>query len=119
MPMDLKNMAIKPKDDVLYDYEGRRPNYGYGLSIHLNDSQIKALGLDSPMKAGTIVMVEAKAIVESTRESVEGNVVNEDGDQTDMSMSLQITDLAVEEEGEAPNAAEILYSKPKPKEQSS
>lgn len=111
--MKLNSMATPYKDTGLVSEResGRRPKYGYGLTLHLNDEQLKALGVKKPFPVGTIIMVEAKAMVESTRESVEGRVDDDgDTDYTEVSMSLQITDMAVEAEGKAKNPAEILYT---------
>ena len=111
MALNLKNMASKKAENNDVADSGITSKYGYGLSINLNDEQMKLLGITKPIKAGTAITLEAKAVVESTRESVEGSVDNEDGDNTDMGMSIQITDLALEEAGEVPNPAEILYNK--------
>ena len=109
MAMNLKDMKKEPepvKENGEIDYP--KPNYGYGLEIHLDDKQLKMLGITKPLPAGAVVMLEAKGIVESTRESVETKAGG-DGDNVDMNMSIQITHLGIEEEGEAPNPAEILY----------
>jgi len=112
MAMNLKNMASKEaENNDVPDGVSSTSRYGYGLNIRLNDEQMKTLGISKPIKAGTVVVIEAKAIVESTRESVEGNVNDDnDGDKTDMGMTLQITDMGLEEAGESPNPAEILYT---------
>ncbi len=108
MALKLTNMKIKTESTGLVSEEGSRLNYGYGLSIYLNDAQLKKLGLTKPLPAGTIVTLEAKGIVESTSERVERKA-DDDADVVDVSMDVQITDLALEPEGTATNPAEILY----------
>lgn len=109
--MNLKNMAVKSAEnnDVATD-AGVTSRYGYGLNIRLNDEQMKLLGIPKPIKAGTKIILEAHGIVESTHESVEGKA-DADADNVDIGMSIQITDLALEEGGETPNPAEVLYTK--------
>ena len=79
--------------------EPMSPNpYGYGLILCLNDDQCEALGITTPLSAGSVVTVTGRAFVKSARQSVE-----DDGDDTgtDVSLELQITDLAI---GPAPAA---------------
>lgn len=109
MAMNLKDMKKEPepvKENGEIDYP--KNNYGYGLEIHLDDKQLKTLGLTKPLPAGTVIMIEAKGIVESTRESVETKAGG-DADNVDVNMSIQITHLGIEPEGTATNPAEILY----------
>ena len=70
--------------------------YGYGLSINLNDDQCEALGIKTPLAAGAVVMISARAFVRSATASVES-----DGDDKgpDVSMSLQITDMELKAGG--------------------
>lgn len=85
---------------------GPMNKYGYGLCLYLDDDQCKKLGLDKALPAGTIVKIEGKAIVESSTDRV-GRYKDE---SSEVSISLQITDLGVEPEGTASNAAEVLYA---------
>lgn len=82
------------------------PNYPGGLCLYLDEDQCEALGIAKALKAGTQVTLQAKAIVTSSTESLE-----RDGDDkgTDVSLSLQITDLGVTVQGVVRNAAEQLY----------
>ena len=109
MAMNLKDMekAPKPKkENGEIDYPESK--YGYGLEINLDDDQLKKLGLTKPLPAGTVVVIEAKGLVESTRESVETKVGG-DADNIDVNMTVQITHLGIEPEGTATNPAEVLY----------
>lgn len=66
--------------------------YPYGLRICLNDDQCEALGIKGPISAGTQLQVQALVTVVRCTESTEA-----DGDDTgnDISMDLQITDMAI------------------------
>lgn len=110
MAMNLKNMK-KSRDEIKSDSEDPiRANYPYGLELYLHDEVMKALGITKPLPVGTTVTIEAKAIVTSTRESVEDSLNDQDGDKVDKSMSVQITDLGIEQTGEESDPAEVLYS---------
>lgn len=106
--VSMKKELSKDSDTDCISPSYSRSNFGYGLQLCLDDDQCEALGLKQPLPAGTIVMLQAKAIVVSATQSVE-----DDGDDKgpDVSMSIQITDLALEPEGTASDAADILYSK--------
>ena len=70
--------------------------YGYGLRLCLNDDQCEALGIKTPLAAGSTVMVTARAVVTRATESMEA-----DGDDKgpDVSLELQITDMALKPGG--------------------
>ncbi len=107
--MELKDMALEPQKDAQGvacspDYYGSK--YGYGLQLQLDDEQCKKLGLDRSLPAGTIVKIEAKALVESTGE----RVARKEEDGLSVHMSLQITDLGVEPQGTEPHPSELLYT---------
>lgn len=107
--MKTVNMAIEPKKDergLCCDPGSNK--YGYGLTLYLDDDQCKKLGLDKALPAGTIVKIEAQAIVESAGE----RVPRKDSDGMNVNMSLQITDLGVEPQGTEPHPAELLYTNP-------
>lgn len=80
--------------------------YPGGLCLYLDEDQCEALGISKALKAGTQVSISASAIVTSATESLE-----RDGDDkgTDVSLSLQITDLGVTVQGVMRNAAKELY----------
>jgi hypothetical protein len=81
-------------------------NYPSGLSIWLSEDQCEALGITKALKPGTEVSISAKAIVTTSSESLE-----RDGDDkgNDVSVSLQITELAATPGGVVRGAAEVLY----------
>lgn len=68
--------------------------YGYGLRIHLNDDQVEALGIKTPPTAGTVVQVVALATVVTVEQRTE---VDGDDKGPDISLCLQITDMALEQ----------------------
>lgn len=71
-----------------------REDYPYGLSISLDAETIKKLGLSEDLQVGDVVELRAKAKVRSMSQSSS----EEGGENRDL--SLQITDLCVEDEGE-------------------
>ena len=104
----MKLVSMKKDDD---DSQGagsycRSEKYGYGLTLYLDEDQCDALGISKSMKAGTQVTLQATAVVTSSTESLE-----RDGDDkgTDVSLSLQITDLGLLSGSMLKDAAKQLY----------
>lgn len=92
--MDLVSMKT---DDAGGMSDACAPNpYGYGLCLRLNDDQCEALGIKAPLAAGSTVMVTARAVVTQATSRVEA-----DGDDAgpDISLELQITDMAIKPGG--------------------
>lgn len=103
--MALVSMKREKDDDMCCG--GWTPsNYPGGLCLYIDEDQCEVLGLNKALKAGTEVSLSAKAIVTSATESLE-----RDGDDkgTDVSLSLQITDMNVKVLGVVRNAADTLY----------
>lgn len=98
-------MVCMKGDDQSMDGSYASPNFGYGLSICLNEDQCEALGI-TKMRAGTKVMVQGQGIVTRASESV-SDEPDEKGN--DLSLTVQITDLGIQTQGMAKNAAAILY----------
>jgi hypothetical protein len=65
--------------------------YGYGLCIYLTDKQCEALGITTPLKAGSLVTVNARAMVKEATESMEPGE-----ESPEVRMSLQITEMGIE-----------------------
>lgn len=80
------------------------PEYPYGLCIDLNDDSLEKLGITSLPAVGTVVTIQAKAIVTSTSSN------STQGGEQEMRASLQITDMEVET-GDAKSAVQRLYAK--------
>lgn len=81
-------VSMKTEESYPESYE---PNpYGCGLTLYLNDDQCEALGIKTPLAAGSVVQITALAFVKEATESVE-----DDGDDKgpDVCMTLQITDM--------------------------
>ena len=76
--------------------------YGYGLQINLYDDQCEALGISKAMAVGTKVSVQAMAIVVKSGECLEA-------DGKGVQISLQLTDLGLQAQGKASNAAQMIY----------
>lgn len=100
----LIDMKRKASDMAMCGYTP--PNYPGGLCLYLDEEQCEALGISKALKAGTQVTLQAKAVVTSSTESLE-----RDGDDkgTDVSLSLQLTELGVTVQGVMRNAADVLY----------
>ena len=81
-------------------------NYPGGMSIYLNEDQCEKLGIGKALKPGTEVTITARAIVESSTESLERD---NDDVGNDVSLQLQITDLGLKVQGVVRNAAQELY----------
>ncbi|WP_369952275.1 capsid staple protein [Ralstonia syzygii] len=103
-----KMVSMKREADDLAYSEWTPAAYPCGLCLYLDEEQCEALGIDKALKAGTQVTLQAKAIITSATESLE-----RDGDDkgSDVSLSLQITDLGVTVQGVLRNAADVLYGK--------
>lgn len=106
----LINMAqsADEKEEYAISESGAKRKFGYGLCLHLCEDELKKLGITEDMPVGTIVQIEAKAIVERTSTSAE---MEDEGPTTERSVSLQITDMTLGKTGVAANAAEILYDR--------
>jgi len=96
-----KLVSMKREDetgDLCCDYN----RYGYGLQINLDDDQCEALGITKTMPVGTRVSVQAVGIVNRSGECLEA-------DGKGVTVSVQLTDLAMTAQGKASDAAKILY----------
>jgi hypothetical protein len=103
----MKLVSMKRADDGDADcMPYSAPNFGYGLSISLNEDQCEALGITKAMAAGSKVTVQAMGIVTSTNERVSDEP---DASGTDLSIVIQLTDLGLQQQGKASNAAAILF----------
>lgn len=80
------------------------PRYPWGLSVTLDNDTLDKLGLTLPTVGKTLTLIARVAVtsVSSTTESPDGG--------PNRSVSLQITDLCVEDEDAAADAAKALYT---------
>lgn len=85
------------------------PKYPWGLFITLNDDSLEKLGITTLPTAGTTVTILARAEVTGTREN------QTQGNESEMSVDLQITDMQVEglETDRMSRAMDALYGKSK------
>ena len=93
------------------EYRGvdRNP-YGYGLTIELDSDRCEALGIKGPIKPGTVIGLQALAVVTRSVEMLEGaDEVSKGEDGNDISLSLQVTDLALSPGDQSAKTATILY----------
>lgn len=107
--MKLVSMKIDPKKrEEMYAEKSTvaaesGPLYPWGLGIHLDDDSLDALGIDELPKVGKSYALQAKCTVTSVSE-------NKTEEGTRRSVSLQITDLAVDLGGDkSKDAEQALY----------
>lgn len=81
--------------------------YGYGLRIYLDQEQCEALGITSAPKPGTQVKLQAVGII--TQSSSNVDMDNDSPSGTEVSLSIQITDMGLETGTVMRNAAQVLY----------
>lgn len=81
------------------------PQYPYGLTLCIDDEMLAKLGITELPKVGAVFYIEAKAEVCSTSQYANQN-------DTDTSMSLQITDMSLsttDDDAGKPDIANRLY----------
>lgn len=101
--MQLTQQEAKEHDIATPVGEGTdAPRYPYGLTLHLEDEVLEKLGMSTLPDVGKKMTLVAK---------VEVTTVNQHQSQEgkDQSVSLQITDMELKEEGL--DAATVLYGK--------
>ncbi len=97
---------LKQGTDSFENEDGKtvqRDDYPWGLRITLNNETLKKLGITLP-KVGAEMLLAGKVKVLSTS-------TREDGDETNSSVDLQITDIGLMDDSAAPQktAADTLY----------
>lgn len=97
--MALQSMKLGKKDMPKPEAVGS-DEYGYGLSIHLESSQVERLGLES-CEPGEKIRLEAIGEVRSV-------TLNKNKDGNGYSMSIQITDMDATKQSGGP-AAKAIY----------
>lgn len=103
--MELSSMKKTDTSDMAGSSPMKKPDYPWGLQLHLESEAIKKLGFDNLPEAGATLNLQAK--VEVTSVSV--NETN-DGEKR-KSMSLQITDMGLSAAKDDKSAADVLYPK--------
>ena len=104
--MKTTNMACDDGDEYATASYGGMPKYPYGLCLSLNEDQCEKLGISKALKPGTILTIQASAVVTSATERLE-----DDGDDkgNDVSLQVQITEMGCRVNGTMRNAAAELY----------
>ena len=108
--MKMTNMKMSKEETekmaTLHEVASEGPEYPYGLCLNLEKEQIDKLGLGTP-KAGSKMMLHALVEVKSV------TVTDEKGGKGYKSLSLQVTDMALEAIGgrNNENLAKSLYEK--------
>lgn len=104
--INMKREAEREEKPGEIEYD--EPAYSYGLCISLDKDDLAKLGMNALPAVGAEMMVHAKVYVKST------SAYETQGEGKDMSVSLQITDMAIEGQSDGQrqqSAAEGLYGK--------
>ena len=103
--MTLINMKMKSKEaeEIMESKAMDGPKYPYGLSLHLDMDTLEKLGMVELPEVGKEMSLMAKVKVESTHQCQ-----NMSGEEN-KSMSLQITDMALEAVKEPTDIVKKLY----------
>lgn len=99
-------ISMNIKDD---DSGSCCPSYNSCPTICLTDDQCEALGITAAPEAGTVYMIQCKAIAISVTSSVEeADETASEGAAPDVRLTLQITDMELTG-GAQKSAASVLY----------
>lgn len=102
----MTNMKRTRKNPQGLDFEVS--SYPYGLTISLEEEEIKKLGIDGVPDAGSKKMLSA--VVEVSNVSVRDSNDKKNGGKR-RSISLQITDMELTEKKERKLAKDVLFGK--------
>jgi hypothetical protein len=95
-------MSAEEAKETMEPKAADAPKYPWGLCITLNDETLAKLGITDLPKVGTVITIVAKAEVSSIRD------YQTQGGESEASMDLQITDMAVSADSAITDA---LYDK--------
>lgn len=112
----LKHMTIEKSEQGLSMDEalvGAAPKYPYGLRITLEDAVLKKLGLSKLPEVGQTMGLHAMVKVVSVSDD------NGPAGSSELSVSLQITDMALEEKSEDQKRDEEMIEKQEKQDYSS
>jgi len=106
----MKNMKLDKQamreNAVLTQPSDYTPDYPWGLKVHIDDDTMRKLGIDALPEVGAEFMLKAKCFVCSVSYN------DSENSKEHMSMSLQITDMALDKEKKATKAGEeVFYGK--------
>jgi hypothetical protein len=103
--VELKSMKLPAEGTILGgEAKMERPDYPYGLNIHLDDDSLKALGMDKLPEIGAVMPLSAQVKVSGVSENAS------EGQPKRRTVSLQITDMALGGSHEkAKDAAQVIY----------
>lgn len=106
MTMEMKNMKMSSQEQKQMNESMTvyKPEYPWGLCLHLNEEAIDKLGLPALPGVGEAMMLHARVMVNSVS-------MNESQNGKNRSLELQITDMGLGAEEKKSDAAEALYGK--------
>ena len=104
--MKLKNMKQSRVEKTAIEgpSEPSKPSYPYGLTLSLDNESLKKLGITKLPDVGSTLMVWARATVESVSEHE-----STEDKKPRRNISLQLTDMAIGDDGDKPSASSVLY----------
>jgi len=101
----MKSMLMKPMKNMpdTVEFVKDSPRYPWGLNIGLENEVLENLGIEKLPSVGDVVVICAKARVESVS-------MSENQDKTkNRRVQLQITDMEIEDDIEEEGVAKKLY----------
>lgn len=102
--MAMTNMKSKPeREEMPGEVEADEPRYPYGLCIRLGKDELAKLGITALPTVGVEMNVMARATVKSV------SSYETQGEGSDMSVELQITDMELGQASGTSAAAATLY----------
>lgn len=102
--ISMKITAAEAKQEAK-EYAGdasTQPEYPYGLTLSIDDDTMKKLGQAAPPAIGSVVMVQARAIVCNTSQYATQS-------ETESSYCLQITDMDLAQSQDTAAIAKSFY----------
>jgi hypothetical protein len=104
--MPMKSMRLPPGGTMLGGPESlpERPEFPYGLTIHLDEEALKLLNIGGVPEVGAILKLEARVVVTSAGEH------EQQGQGKKRNVSLQITDMELEGAVKAKEAHQLIYT---------
>lgn len=86
------------------------PSDNCSPTVWLSEEQCEVLGITTAPPAGTVYMLQVRAVATSVTQTVEeADEVGEEGNAPDVRLTLQLTDIEITGNGGGPSAASVLY----------
>lgn len=87
--------------------DGKTPNYPWELKLYLTQSDLEKLGITDRPAIGSLFTLTCQAIVAGSSERA---CADGDGEKTERTVDMQITDMTADPAGKSDRpASEVLY----------